>query len=154
MSYMNSNRVLGALQQYGQTGIQAEINVASPHRIIQMLLQGALDKISIAKGSIERLEYAQKSSHISWAVSIINGLRMSLNKDAGGEIAANLDGLYDYMHRRLMEANSSNDIAILDEVSDLLRQIKDAWDAIGPSVDRPDEPAAQSRPMGGIAVNT
>jgi flagellar protein FliS len=152
MSYANMNNVLGALQQYGQTGVQAEVSVASPHRIIQMLMQGALDKIAVAKGCIERRELAQKSNNISWAASIINGLRMSLDKDGGGEIAVNLDGLYDYMHRRLMEANSSNDVATLDEVSGLMKQIKDAWDVIGEAGGASNGEGKRS--TGGIAVNT
>ncbi len=126
---MNAN-VRSALQQYGQTSTQSAIEGADPHRLIQMLLNGALDKIAIAKGAVERREMVLKSQHISWAVSIVNGLRMSLDKEAGGEIAENLDALYEYMGRRLMEANSSNDVATLDEVSGLLREIKGAWDQI------------------------
>ncbi len=119
-----------ALNQYAKVKNGAGIEDATPHRLIQMLMEGALEKISLAKGFMERGEIPEKGSHISWAISIIDGLRVSLNKDAGGEIAENLDNLYDYMERRLVEANLHNDVAILDEVTGLLIEIKGAWDAI------------------------
>lgn len=127
MNYANQR---GALKQYKQVDTQSGVAYADPHRLIQMLMEGALDKLSIAKGCIERDDVAGKGSHISWAISIIDGLRMSLDKDAGGEIANNLDDLYDYMGRRLLQANLNNDIAMLNEVSSLIREIKSAWDAI------------------------
>ena len=127
MSYAN---VQGALSQYHQVGVQGGIAEASPHRLIQMLLDGALEKISTAKGHMERKEFADKAKHVSWAISIVGGLRASLNLEAGGEVAQNLDALYDYMDRRLMEANLKNDSSILDEISSLLATIKEGWDAI------------------------
>ena len=67
-------------------------------------------------------------------------MKASLDKDKGGEIAQNLEDLYIYMERRLIEANRANDASLLDEVSDLLRQIKEAWDAIAGHAGQ--EPAA------------
>lgn len=119
-----------ALNQYAKVKTSSGIEDATPHRLIQMLMEGALEKIHLAKGFMERNEIAEKGSHISWAISIIDGLRVSLNKEAGGEIAENLDNLYDYMERRLVEANLHNDVSILDEVSGLMLEIKGAWDAI------------------------
>ena len=123
--------VRNALDQYGRNAIQAGIESASPHRLIQMLMEGALGKIAAAKGSMERGDIQSKGDLIGSAISILDGLKNSLDKEKGGEIAQNLEDLYVYMERRLLEAHSSNDAAILDEVSDLLRQIKEAWDAIG-----------------------
>lgn len=120
-----------ALNQYNRTAVQAGVAAASPHRLIQMLMEGALDKIAIAKGHLARGQMEQKGKHIGWAISIVGGLRSSLDLDAGGEIAKNLDDLYDYMDRRLITANLENSVEILDEVAALLRQIKEAWDAIG-----------------------
>ena len=127
MSYGN---VQGALNQYRKVGVQAGIADASPHRLIQMLLEGALDKVHAAKGHMERGETAAKGKHISWAISIIDGLRASLDPSAGGDMAANLDALYDYMNRQLLHANLRNDAAVLDEVARLLSEIKQGWDAI------------------------
>ncbi|EGV49849.1 flagellar biosynthesis protein FliS [Candidatus Endoriftia persephone str. Guaymas] len=118
------------ISQYGQVATSSEVAYASPHRLVQMLMEGALDKMAAAKGFIQRKDMGQKSRHISWALSIINGLRGALDLESGGDIARNLDDLYEYMGRRLMAANSSNDPEILDEVASLLTEIKLAWDAL------------------------
>ena len=120
-----------ALQQYHQVNTQSGVAYASPHRLIQMLMDGALERIAVAKGCIQRQDIVAKGKQIGNAVDIIGGLREGLNEETGGEIAVNLDALYDYMQRRLLEANLHGDIAILDEVADLLRPIKEAWDAVG-----------------------
>lgn len=125
-----SAHLQGALQHYKKIGTHTDVATASPHRLIQMLLEGALEKINLAKGYMQRGEIQLKGNHISWAISIIDGLRISLDKDTGGEVAENLDALYDYMGRRLAEANLTNDGAMLDEVSKLLLEIKMAWDQV------------------------
>jgi len=123
--------VRSALDQYSRNAVQTGVESASPHRLIQMLMEGALGKIAAAKGNMERGNIQAKGDQIGSAISILDGLKSSLDKEKGGEIAQNLEDLYIYMERRLIEAHSHNDTAILDEVSDLLRQIKEAWDAIG-----------------------
>lgn len=119
-----------ALNEYKSVGIQSGIADASSHRLIQMLMEGALEKIAFAKGNIERGEIAEKGRNTSFAISIVEGLRTSLDMESGGDIAQNLEALYDYMVRSLMEANSQNDTAKLDEVAGLLGAVKSAWDAI------------------------
>lgn len=131
--------VRNALNQYSQNAVRTGIESASPHRLIQMLMEGALGKIAAAKGFMERGEIRAKGEQIGSAISILEGLKASLDKEKGGEIAQNLDDLYIYMERRLIEANRANDAALLDEVSDLLRQVKEAWDAIADHVNH--EPA-------------
>ena len=133
---MNSK---SAIQQYTRSSRQADVAAATPHRLIQMLLEGALEKIAVARGHMERKEIADKGKAISWAIDILEGLRSSLDQEAGGELAANLDALYEYMSVQLVEANISNDPAKLDEVSGLLKRIKSAWDAIA------DDPAVRAR---------
>ncbi|QBQ54616.1 flagellar export chaperone FliS [Nitrosococcus wardiae] len=120
----------GALQQYRQIGAQSAVTGANPHRLIQMLLEGVLEKIAVAKGAMARNDVTQKCTHISGAINIVDGLQSSLNHDQGGEIAANLDRLYDYVVRRLLEANLYNDGAMLEEVTYLLNEVKKGWDAI------------------------
>jgi flagellar protein FliS len=127
---MTYSKKLKGANQYGRVAAQSEMGYASPHRLVQMLMEGALEKLAAAKGFMERKDYAGKSEHITWATTIINGLRSSLDIQAGGEIAANLNDLYEYMNRRLIDANVDNDTAILDEVSGLLVEIKSAWDAM------------------------
>ncbi len=128
MSYLSNSD--SALQHYKMVGTQTSVESASPHRLIQVLMEGALEKINLAKCYMQRGEIALKGSHISWAISIIDGLRMSLDNKMGGEISQNLEDLYDYMSRRLTEANLNNSVEMLDEVAGLLREIKSAWDAV------------------------
>jgi len=131
---MNMAAMQDALQQYKKVGVQSGVENASPHRLIQMLMEGALDKISRAKGHLERGEMAGKGEYVGWAMSIIDGLRVSLDHNLDNEIVRNLDDLYEYMGRRLLEASMKNDVAILDEVSNLLREIKAGWDGIAGEV--------------------
>ena len=123
------NKRSGAAK-YGKVAAESEVAYASPHRLVQMLMEGALDKVATAKGCIERDDLQGKSRQITWAMSIINGLRTSLDMDAGGPIAANLDDLYAYMTRRLIDASAQNDAGALSEVIELLLEIKGAWDAM------------------------
>jgi flagellar protein FliS len=129
---MNNTYTSGALKQYQQIGVQATISEADPHTLITLLLQGGLQRIAQAKGYMLRGDL-QKGSFISQAISIIDGLRSSLDMKAGKEIAENLDNLYEYCERRLLKANIDNDTGILDEVSSLLHEVKSAWDSIPPS---------------------
>lgn len=122
------------LKQYNQVVAQSAVGGVSPHRLIQMLLEGAINKITMAKGFMQRSELASKGSHISWAIAIIGGLRGSLNMETGGAIAQNLDDLYDYMCRQLVLANLNNQPELLDEVNELLRELKSGWDSIPPEV--------------------
>ncbi len=119
-----------AMNEYKKAGVHAEVMDADPHRLIQMLMEGALERISIAKGAMQQKNVALKGERISSAISIVEGLRGSLNMEAGGDISANLESMYDYMTRRLMEANLKDDVEMLDEVADLMRKIKSGWDEI------------------------
>jgi len=135
-----------ALRQYQQVNTHSGVAYASPHRLIQMLMEGALERIAVAKGCIQRQDIAAKGEQLGKAIDIIGGLRDGLNPEAGGEIAANLDALYDYLQRRLLQANLNSDITILDEVADLLRPIKEAWDTIGEIPKADSTPAAVDTP--------
>lgn len=119
-----------AIESYSKDAIHSEALEASPHRIIQMLMDGFIDRIAYAKGNLERGEMAQKSQYISKAIGIVNGLKSSLDVEKGGEVANNLNELYDYINRRLILANTKNDMDILHEVSSLMREVKEGWDAI------------------------
>jgi len=127
---MNMAKFHNAVQQYNRVGVAAGVEEASPHRLIQMLMEGVIEKIAIAKGAMERGETSKKGSHISWAISIVDGLRASLDLGAGGDVAQNLDDLYDYINRRLVTSNLQNNTDLLDEVTSLLKSIKSAWDEL------------------------
>jgi flagellar protein FliS len=119
-----------ALKQYQAVNNKAQVMDASPHRLIQMLMEGGLSRLAQAKGAMERKQTALKGDLISKAIAIIGGLREGLDPKVGGEVVINLDRLYEYMVLRLIEANINNSPEIIDEVAVLLRNIKAGWDAI------------------------
>lgn len=119
-----------AMRQYQNVNTQAQAVDASPHRLIQMLMEGGLTRIAQARGAMEREQTALKGELIGKAIGIIGGLRDGLNLSQG-ELASNLDSLYEYMTGRLLQANAQNDASLLDEVAGLLREVKTGWDAIG-----------------------
>lgn len=121
---------LTAMRQYKSVNTQVQAVDASPHRLIQMLLEGGLARLAQARGAMERGDVGKKGELIGQAISIIGGLREGLNLDQGGEIAVNLDKLYEYMAVRLLAANLHSDLAAIEEVSGLLRNVKAGWDAI------------------------
>jgi len=128
---------MAALRQYKNVNTQSEMVDASPHRLIQMLMEGGLRCIAQARGCMERGELAQKSKLLAQAQNIINGLREGLDFKAGGALAANYARLYDYMTRRLSTANRENSVTMLEEVSGLLLNLKMGWDAIDPAAAAP-----------------
>jgi flagellar protein FliS len=129
--------VYGPARGYRAQGLKEVVDNASPHALIKMMMEGALDRIASAKGFMERGSIPEKGKQIGWAISIIDGLRVSLDKSAGGELAENLERLYDYMMNRLLDANIKNEPAYLDEVAGLLREVKGAWDAIPDEIANP-----------------
>ncbi|QGX38292.1 flagellar export chaperone FliS [Permianibacter aggregans] len=117
-------------KQYQQVGTSSEIESADPHRLIQMLIDGAISRLVVAKAMMERRDLAKKGENVSMAISIIGGLQASLDMNKGGEIAASLSALYDYMNMKLAQANANNDPSGVDEVISLMRTIKEGWDGI------------------------
>lgn len=116
---------------YNQVGVEARVAGADPHQLILMLFDGALMSVSTASHQIDMGDTAGKGQSISRAIDIIgNGLKVSLDLEAGGELAQRLYALYDYMCARLLHANSQNDKAALDEVAHLLGELKGAWEDI------------------------
>ena len=122
-----------ALRQYQKVNSHAQISEANPHRLVQMLMEGGLDRMAQAKGALERGDIALKGLMLGKATDILIGLRDGLNPEKTEDPASieQLDALYVYMTNRLMEANANNDAAIIDEVSGLLETLKSGWDAIG-----------------------
>jgi len=125
-----------AANTYATVGMETGVAAANPHQLIVMLFDGAKTVITNALQQMNNGETAAKGRAISQAIAIIDsGLRASLDKNAGGEIALSLDSLYEYMSNRLLMANLQNDPTILEEVGSLIGQLRDAWEAIGaPSI--------------------
>jgi flagellar protein FliS len=127
---------------YAKVGLETSVISASPHKLIVLLYDGALAAIKSAASHMAAGNIAEKGAAISKALDIINnGLRASLDKKAGGEIASNLDSLYVYMTERLLTANLQNKLPLLDEVQTLLADLRDAWTQIG---EKPAAPSAMS----------
>lgn len=119
------------INAYAKVELETGVLAASPHKLITMLFDGAKMAIDKAIAHTQNMEIAPKGRAISHAISIVSdGLRASLNKDVGGEIALSLDALYGYMVTRLVEANLHNDIEKLNEVKQLLEELRSAWVAI------------------------
>jgi len=119
-----------ALTQYNKVGLETAVSEASPHELINMLFAGALTAISRAKGLVEQKDMAGKGEQINKASRILVHLKGCLDLEKGGEVAANLDPLYDYMIQRLAVANRDLDISVLDEVAKLLNEVKSGWNGM------------------------
>ncbi|WP_020565685.1 flagellar export chaperone FliS [Methylosarcina fibrata] len=117
---------------YKSVGIETGVLTASPHQLIAMLFDGALQAVAAASLQMKAGNISGKGESISRAINIIDsGLRASLDKKLGGEIAENLDALYDYLCRRLLLANMKNNPEMLEEAHRLLSGLKSGWDHIG-----------------------
>ena len=117
-------------QQYQSINTQTGVVDADPHRLIQMLFSGALDKISIAKGCIQREDIAGKGEAISKAIGIVGGLRDSVRPVGDDGLADNLSSLYEFVTNRLAYANIKADFAALDESAKILKELQAGWDGI------------------------
>ena len=139
---------------YANVGLETGIAAASPHKLIVMLYDGVLAALLKAKSNMLAKNIPAKGAAISQAITIIdNGLRVSLDLKAGGEIADNLDALYDYMSRRLFQANLKNDVTIVEEVHRLLSDLREAWVAIGDKAGQPAPAAAPATPSAPTLVS-
>ncbi|UYG93882.1 flagellar export chaperone FliS [Cytobacillus firmus] len=104
---------------------QNSVNTASPGELTLMLYNGCLKFIHQAKKAIEEKNIEMKNTNIQKAQSIIQELMVTLNMDI--DVSKNMMSLYDFMNRRLMEANIKNDASILDEVEGLVTEFRDTW---------------------------
>lgn len=132
-----------ALKAYGAGALEISVPAADPHRLILLLFESALVAVGQAKRHMQAGDVAAKGRAVSKAVRIIDeGLKSSLDVSAGRELAQQLWQLYEYMGRRLLLASLHNEAAGFDEVGRLLRDIKEAWETIGPDSANRARPAA------------
>ncbi|XTZ39939.1 flagellar export chaperone FliS [Salmonella enterica] len=119
-------------QAYQRVGVESAVMSASPHQLIVMLFDGALSALVRARLFLENKQMAEKGLALSKAINIIdNGLKAGLDMDVEGGLPQNLAALYEYMVRRLLQANLHNDMEAIVEVEVLLTNIADAWKQIG-----------------------
>jgi len=122
------------LQHYRNVGAYGNLAEASPVQVVQVMLDAVLSRVAEASGHIERGEVAAKGDKIGKALAIIEALMLGLDKERGGDVAQNLERLYDYASRTLLKANLENRPDLLKEVVSLLREIKLGWDGIAQTV--------------------
>jgi flagellar protein FliS len=128
---------------YAQVGLETGVLAASPHKLILMLFEGARIALASAIVHMKNGEITAKGEAISKAITIItSGLQASLQIKEGGELGERLNALYDYMSRRLLEANLYNRPEYIEEVARLLGELNQAWEAIGPASMSPSMPPA------------
>lgn len=120
-----------AVDTYRRLEVETGVAAASPQKLVIMLYAGAIQAVLNARAALAREDVAGRGAAISKAISIIDeGLRPALDLQAGGEIAANLMDLYEYVANRLLYANIKADAASLDEAVHLLAELKSAWDTL------------------------
>lgn len=124
-----------SVAQYQQVSRSEAVAGASPHRLVQMLMEGALQRMAEAKGAIQRENIAEKGHSISKAIAIIGGLRDSLNMETEGGLSQQLDDLYEYIVSKLLTANLHSSEADIDEAAKILGTIKSGWDGIAEQVE-------------------
>lgn len=120
-------------QAYAQVSLESRVAGATPHQLIAMLFEGACSAIARARLGFEQGNIARRGEMISKAIAIVdNGLRAALDHQKGPAIAADLDRLYDYIARLLMQANLHNSPDKLAQAEKLLRDLAEVWEAIAP----------------------
>lgn len=140
-----------ASRAYAATGLETTIADASPEQLILMLHDGLLESLHRARLAMGEGRIAEKGESVSKALAIITeGLMPALDRERGGDIAANLGALYEYMITRLMLGNLQNDATHLEEVSRLVQELRGAWQQLSarPAARAAQAPASEPVPAG------
>ena len=126
--FANNQRGVNA---YVKISLETGVLAANPNKLTIMLYEGAITACHSAIVHMLSKDIRNKGAMLSKAIMIIeSGLRLSLDKKAGGDIAASLDSLYAYMSHRLAIANIRNQPELVHEIIKLLTELKSAWEAI------------------------
>lgn len=129
-----NNQMGRALAAYARTDLETRVEAASPEQLIVMLYEGAISAMYAAKAALGDGNLAARGAALSKAIAIVDeGLRGSLNLEAGGEIAQNLSNLYEYISNRLLYANLKAHEASVDEALKLMTDLRQAWEQVSHS---------------------
>jgi len=126
-----------AIESYGQVKVSTGASQANNVELIQMLFDGLIESLSTAKGHIQHNNVSEKSKAIARASRIVLGLQGALDFEKGGDLATNLNELYNYVTRRLLHVNARNDLQALDEIHGLMMEIRSAWETVPALIPRP-----------------
>ena len=120
-----------AANAYQRINVETSMHTIDQHQLVSLLYEGVLNSIATARGALARGDVLGKVNAISKAVRILEeGLSTSLDKVDGGELAQNLEALYDYCIHRLILANARNDDALMQEVMRLIEPVATGWNEI------------------------
>jgi len=125
--FMNA---IAALAQYGQIKNDAQTSYASPHQLMLMLFDGAIEAMSMTVGAIQNKNFELRSKQNTRSITIINGMRDCLDMEAGGDLANNLYSLYQYMAQELFKASFKNDADTIQNIQSMLKDIRESWEKI------------------------
>ena len=121
---------IAALSQYGKIKNDTQTSYASPHQLMLMLFDGAIEAMSFTIGAIENNNFELRSKQSTRSISIINGMRECLDMETGGELADNLYSLYQYMAQELFRASFKNDVDTIKNIQTMLKDIRGSWEKI------------------------
>jgi flagellar secretion chaperone FliS len=121
---------IAALAQYGQIKNDAQTTYASPHQLMLMLFDGAIEAMSFTIGAIQNEIFELRSKQNTRSITIINGMRECLDMETGGELANNLYSLYQYMTKELFRASFKNDVDTIQNIQTMLKDIRGSWEKI------------------------
>lgn len=117
-----------AAKAYNRVSVDSAGAASDPHALIMLLFDGALAAARLGLGHMQAGRIAEKAAAVSKVTRIIDeGLKLSLDHSAGGDLSKRLADLYDYMVMRLLQANLRNDAQALAEVIKLLDDLRGAW---------------------------
>ena len=134
-----------AMESYGSGNVASQVVVANKVELIQMLFDGLIESMMAAQGHIQHGAIAEKGKSLARANRILFGLQGALDFEKGGDLAKNLNELYDYVTRRLLHVNAHNDLEALEEVHGLMMEIRSAWETVPALIPR--------APQAGMTVN-
>ena len=121
---------IAALAKYGQIKNDTQTTYASPHQLMLMLFDGAIEAMSVTIGAIQNENFELRSKQNTRSITIINGMRECLDMEMGGELAGNLDSLYQYMTQELFRASFKNDADTIQNIQTMLKDIRGSWEKI------------------------
>lgn len=119
-----------SIQTYNSVGAGQDL---TPYQAVELLLDGALECISKALIAQQANNAAQRGEAVDTTLTILGLLQNSLDKNLGGDLAQNLDDLYDYMTRRLASVAVDNSAHSLEEVQGIILQLREGWAQIDPA---------------------
>ena len=121
---------MSALAKYGQIKNDTQTTYASPHQLMLMLFDGAIEAMSFTIGAIQNDNFELRSKQSTRSITIIHGMRDCLDMETGGELSDNLYSLYTYMTKELFKASFKNDEDTIQNIQTMLKDIRESWEKI------------------------